>query len=126
MTGKMTEYNKFIYLRPIIKIHRLSVCLISRFNSNKYVWVFNVFQSLSRTDADHLKELMKDKIHRSTFSYDDLKRLMEYLMYKYDHDFEESKTADNATGRKYSLDLKQQLFKYPYKQLMIWSILMLR
>uniref|UniRef100_K1PWA2 Transient receptor potential cation channel subfamily M member 6 n=1 Tax=Magallana gigas TaxID=29159 RepID=K1PWA2_MAGGI len=83
-------------------------------------------KSLSRTDADHLKELMKDKIHRSTFSYNDLKRLMEYLMYKYDHDFEESKTADNATGRKYSLDLKQQLFKYPYKQLMIWSILMLR
>nr|XP_034329514.1 transient receptor potential cation channel subfamily M member-like 2 isoform X1 [Crassostrea gigas] len=83
-------------------------------------------KSLCRTDADHLKELMKDKIHRSTFSYDDLKRLMEYLMYKYDHDFEESKTADNATGRKYSLDLKQQLFKYPYKQLMIWSILMLR
>lgn len=51
-------------------------------------------------------------------------------MYKYDLDIEESKTADNVIGRKYSLDMKPEkpklLFKYPYKQLMVWSILMLR
>lgn len=88
------------------------------------------FQSLLRADADHLKKLMSSKTRRSTFSYDNLKRLMESLMYKYDHDIEERKTNDNITGRKYSLDMKpekpQLLFKHPYKQLMVWSILMLR
>eukprot|EP00105_Crassostrea_gigas_P034984 XP_019919132.1 PREDICTED: transient receptor potential cation channel subfamily M member 6 [Crassostrea gigas] len=87
-------------------------------------------KSLLRADADHLKKLMSSKTRRSTFSYDNLKRLMESLMYKYDHDIEERKTNDNITGRKYSLDLKpekpQLLFKHPYKQLMVWSILMLR
>lgn len=87
-------------------------------------------KSLLRADADHLKKLMSSKTRRSTFSYDNLKRLMESLMYKYDHDIEERKTNDNITGRKYSLDMKpekpQLLFKHPYKQLMVWSILMLR
>lgn len=57
-------------------------------------------------DVDYLKELMKDKIYRLMFLYDDLKCLMEYLMYKYDYDFEESKIVDNVIGRKYFLDLK--------------------
>lgn len=40
------------------------------------------------------------------FLYDNLKCLMEFLMYKYDYDIEERKINDNIIGRKYFLDMK--------------------
>lgn len=85
-------------------------------------------QSLSRMDSHHLKKLMRRTINSEEFSYDNLARLMEFLMDKYDHDFDESSIVDTGPGKKFSpvLTNAQQHFKFPFKQLMIWSILMLR
>lgn len=85
-------------------------------------------QSLSRMDSHHLKKLMRRTINSEEFSYDNLARLMESLMDKYDHDFDESSIVDTGPGKKFSpvLTNAQQHFKFPFKQLMIWSILMLR
>eukprot|EP00105_Crassostrea_gigas_P046633 XP_019930781.1 PREDICTED: transient receptor potential cation channel subfamily M member 3-like isoform X1 [Crassostrea gigas] len=85
-------------------------------------------KSLSRMDSHHLKKLMRRTINSEEFSYDNLARLMESLMDKYDHDFDESSIVDTGPGKKFSpvLTNAQQHFKFPFKQLMIWSILMLR
>ncbi|XP_061184292.1 transient receptor potential cation channel subfamily M member-like 2 [Saccostrea echinata] len=83
--------------------------------------------SLARTDSIHLRKLMDRTIHTRTFTYDNLARLMESLMDKYDHNIEEDNVGD-TNGVKFT-PVKtggQRQFKWPYKQLMIWSILMLR
>ncbi|XP_061184290.1 transient receptor potential cation channel subfamily M member-like 2 [Saccostrea echinata] len=83
--------------------------------------------SLARTDSIHLRKLMDRTIHTRTFTYDNLARLMESLMDKYDHNIEED-NVDDTNGVKFIPVKKkgQRQFKWPYKQLMIWSILMLR
>ncbi|XP_062593993.1 transient receptor potential cation channel subfamily M member-like 2 [Saccostrea cucullata] len=83
--------------------------------------------SLARTDSIHLRNLMDRKINTRRFTYDNLARLMESLMDKYDHSIEEDNMKD-TNGVKFTpfKTAGQRQFKWPYKQLMIWSILMLR
>lgn len=56
-------------------------------------------------DSYYLKKLMRRTINSEEFLYDNLVRFMEFLMDKYDYNFDESSIVDIGSGKKFFLVL---------------------
>ena len=84
-------------------------------------------QSLKRPECVHLNKLMMRSIGSGVFDFRRLDRLLDLYMDRYDEILDlDSVESDEQKQMGMSSRGSEELYKYPYKQLLIWSVLTLK